>query len=257
MSTKVKKKSFKPNASAEVQFARALKQVAKNASHLVDIHIDGATIRDPRELERALTAYSEKLGPWAARQSAKMLERVAKKNKTAFRNHSKTIHAVLQTTVAKAAAGKKAAELMAEQIDLIKEIPLRSLDRAQKLAFEAYMNGSRADEVAKELLRTGEVSESDAERIARTEVARSNSVITQVRSQAAGSRQYIWRNSGDASVREAHEFYHGPGHKKDNKLDGVVFSWDSPPTLDDGSVGHPGTFPNCRCYPEPFFPDEE
>lgn len=243
-------KNFKPNRSAEVQFAKALRQVARNAGHLVDLHIDGVTIKDPKELERALNHYSEKLGPWAARQSAKMLERVAKKNKTAWKNRSKEIHAVLQTTVAQAAAGKRAALLMAEEIDLIKTIPLKAFERAQKLSLEAVYNGSRADQIAAELLRSGKVSESDAERIARTEVARANSVITQTRAQAAGSRQYVWRNSGDASVRESHKEYRG------KKLDGRVFSWDDPPTLDDGTTGHPGTFPNCRCYPEPFFPDE-
>jgi SPP1 gp7 family putative phage head morphogenesis protein len=139
---------------------------------------------------------------------------------------------------------------MQEQIDLIKAIPLRAAERAQKLAQEAIYNGTRASEVAAELARSGTVSQNDAERIARTEVARANSVITQTRAQAAGSRQYIWRNSGDASVREAHMF------RKGKKLDGQVFSWDEPPTLDDGTVGHPGTFPNCRCYPEPFFPEE-
>jgi SPP1 gp7 family putative phage head morphogenesis protein len=246
----LKSKNFKPNASAEAQFARALKQVAKQAGHIVDIHTDGAKITDPREMERALTAYAEKLGPWAARQSARMLERVAKKNKTAWKNRSHQIHEAMQTTVAKAATGKRAAELMQEQIDLIKTIPLKAGERAQKLALEAVYNGTRSDQIAMELARSGEVSESDVERIARTEVARSNSVITQTRAQAAGSRQYIWRNSGDASVREAHEF------RKGKKLDGQVFSWDEPPTLDDGTVGHPGTFPNCRCYPEPFFPEE-
>jgi len=242
-------KNFKPNQSAEAQFAKALKQVARNAAHVVEIHVDGATIRNEKEMLRVLTEYSERLGPWAARQSAKMLERVAKKNKTAWKNRSKEIHQAMQTTVARAATGKRAAELMQEQIDLVKSIPMRAAERAQTLALEAVYNGTRSSEIAAELQRQGKVSENDAERIARTEVARSNSVITQTRAQAAGSRQYIWRNSGDAAVREAHEF------RKGKKLDGQVFSWDSPPELDDGTVGHPGTFPNCRCYPEPFFPD--
>jgi SPP1 gp7 family putative phage head morphogenesis protein len=253
----LKSKQFKPNASAEAQFAKALRKVASNAAHVVEVHVDGATIQDEKNMVKVLNEYSERLTPWAARQAAKMLERVAKKNKTAWRNRSQQMHAAMQTHVAKAAAGKRAAELLQEQIDLIKSIPLRAAERAQKLAQEAFFNGTRASEIAAELARTGKVSENDAERIARTEVARSNSVITMVRAQAAGSRQYVWRNSGDAAVRESHEEYHGPGGKKNhNKLDGMVFSWDSPPKLDDGTVGHPGTFPNCRCYPEPFFPEE-
>ena len=246
----VKSKQFKSNESAERQFAAALRKVAKLSGHVVELHVDGHTIRNEQDMNRALKEYSARLDPWARRQAAKMLERVAKKNKTAWGNRSKEIHAAMQSTVAKTMVGRRAALLMQEQVDLIKSIPLRAAERAQKLALEAVYNGTRADEIAQELMRSTKVSESDAERIARTEVARSNSVITQTRAQAAGSLQYVWRNSGDAAVRESHKIYHG------KKLDGMVFSWNNPPTLDDGTTGHPGTFPNCRCYPEPFFPKE-
>lgn len=243
-------KNFKPNESAERQFAKALRQVARHAAHVVEMHVDGATIRDERKMRETLEKYAETLDPWARRQAAKMIERVATKNKTAWKTRGPEMHRAMQTIVAKTETGKRAALLMQEQVDLIKSIPLRQAERAQKLALEAFYNGTRASEIAEELARTGKVSESDAERIARTEVARSNSVITMTRAQAAGSKQYVWRNSGDAAVRESHEFYKG------KKLDGMVFSWDEPPKLDDGTIGHPGTFPNCRCYPEPFFPEE-
>jgi SPP1 gp7 family putative phage head morphogenesis protein len=239
---------FQPHNAAERMFARALKQVAKLSGHIVETHVDGHTLKNSADMKKALTEYSKRLGPWAARQSAKMLAQVSKKNAVAWKKNAKEMHAALQTNVAKADVGMKAVELMTEQVALIESIPLRAAERAQKLALEAFYNGGRASEIAEELSRSGKVSETDAIRIARTEVARANSVITQARAEAAGSKQYIWRNSGDAAVREAHKKYHG------KKLDGMVFSWDSPPTLDDGTTGHPGTFPNCRCYPEPFFP---
>lgn len=244
----LKSKQFKPNETAEKQFASALKKVAKQAGHVVELHVDGHTIKNEKEMVRVLNEYSKALGPWARRQAAKMVERVANKNKTAWGNRSKQMHAAMKTEANRAYTEAKAALLIQEQVDLIKSIPLRAAERAQKLALEAVYNGTRADEIATELQRSTKVSESDAVRIARTEVARSNSVVTQTRAQAAGSSQYVWRNSGDAAVREAHEYYRG------KKLDGMVFSWSSPPTLDDGTTGHPGTFPNCRCYPEPFFP---
>jgi uncharacterized protein with gpF-like domain len=67
---------------------------------------------------------------------------------------------------------------------------------------------------------------------------------------AVGSGQYRWHNSGDGNVRESHLKLKG------KKLQGMIFSWDAPPTLDDGMTGHPGTFPNCRCFAEPIFSDE-
>ena len=50
---------------------------------------------------------------------------------------------------------------------------------------------------------------------------------------------YTWRTAGDDKVRSAHA-----------ALDSRVFSWSNPP-----EHGHPGTEPNCRCWPEPYYGD--
>lgn len=50
---------------------------------------------------------------------------------------------------------------------------------------------------------------------------------------------YTWRTAGDHKVRNAHAALHGR-----------VFSWANP--LEHG---HPGTEPNCRCWPEPYYGD--
>lgn len=245
-------KHFKPAVNAETQFARSLRKVARHSSHIVEMHRDGDKIREA-DMDEQLIQYSKLIEPWARRQAAKMLEKVARKNKTAWNKNSKEIGKLIKEQVAEAHLGRVAASLMDEQVDLIMSLPLRAGLRVQQLAREAAYSGTRASrlsEIILEMDKTGEVSESDADRIARTEVARANSVITQTRAEAAGSTQYLWRNSGDSAVRPAHETLHG------HKLDGMVFDWKSPPTLDDGTTGHPGTFPNCRCYPEPFFPKE-
>lgn len=250
-----KAKQYSPSKGTENAFARALRKVGRVSGHLVEAHVDPhhpAQLRNTPEMQKALLAYSRTIEPWARAQSLKMLSKVIKKTKAAsvraMKKNAVEIHTHLKN-VEKSDVGKAAVDLMQEQVDLIQSIPLKAAERAQKLSMEAFYNGTRAGEVATELMRSGKVSEADANRIARTEVARSNSVIIQARSQAVGSKQYIWRNSRDESVREAHKKYHG------KKLDGMVFSWDAPPTLDDGTTGHPGTFPNCRCYPEPFFAD--
>ncbi len=246
-----KQKQFKPNQSAENKFAKALRQVARVSTHVVEAHIHGDyRLWTIGEMNRELEKYSKLITPWAARQSAKMLEAVSKKNKTAFAKQSKLMGKLLRANVAEGPVAVRAAALMAEQVALIQSIPIRAGERVQRLASEAFFKGTRSSDIAAMLEATGRVSDTDAERIARTEVARSNAAFIQARAEAVGSKQYIWRNSGDAAVRHAHKFYHG------RKLDGMVFSWDDPPTLDDGTTGHPGTFPNCRCYAEPFFPKE-
>lgn len=247
---KGREKTFHANKFAEQQFATALRRVARQAAHIVEMHTDKHRLFQEGEMMRRLRDYAEMLDPWARRQASKMIERVALKNRKAWESNSKKIGRELRKSVAQSDVGRKAAELMHEQVELIKSLPVRAGERAQKLALEAFYDGSRAAEIAKALADTGKVSDTDAVRIARTEVARANAKITQARAQAVGSQQYIWRNSQDAAVRDSHRIYQG------KKLDGMVFSWDNPPTLDDGMTGHPGTFPNCRCYAEPFFPKE-
>jgi uncharacterized protein with gpF-like domain len=38
-------------------------------------------------------------------------------------------------------------------------------------------------------------------------------------------------------------------------MEGKFVAWDKPPKLTDGTTGHAGEFPNCRCYPEPVIPE--
>ncbi len=242
--------TFRASRAAEIRFARALRKVGRVSGHIVDAHVDGHEIKDAPGMKRALAEYARLIGPWATRQSAKMLEMVSRNNQKAYAKQSKLIGRLLRTDVAEADVGRAALRTMNEQVEYIRSIPLDAGLRAQALALQASIDGSRASQVAEELARSTGVSESKADLIARTEVARANASINEARAKAVGSRQYVWRNSGDEAVRESHRVYHG------RKLDGVVFSWDSPPTLDDGTTGHPGTFPNCRCYAEPFFPDE-
>lgn len=217
----------------------------------MDAHVDGHKIVNEAEMSSALRAYSRLLHPWATKQASKMLEQVSKTNKKSYQNKAKEIGKSLKLEMSESETGKVAKALMREQVELIQSIPIRAGIRAQKLALEAAVNGTRASEIAEELMKSSQVSESVAMTIARTEVARANASINQARSVSAGSSQYIWRNSGDAAVRDSHERYRG------KKLDGMVFSWDDPPTLDDGMKGHPGTFPNCRCYSESIFNNDE
>lgn len=221
--------------------------MAKHAGHIVAVHTTGPIVNDPEGMRKALQEYSKFIDPWAKRQALKMLTQVEKANKRAYAKKAKEIGKYIKTEVAEAPIGQTAFRLMNEQVELIKSIPLKAGERAQKLAFEAAINGDRAAAIAEELQKTTKVSESSAMLIARTEVARASAFINQSRAEAVGSSQYKWRNSGDAAVRDAHKTYHG------HKLDGMVFSWNAPPTLDDGTTGHPGTFPNCRCYAEPVF----
>lgn len=251
------KGKFKPSAQAERLFYKQLKKVARASGFVVEQYVDGVRLTDSTKMQAELKRYSDLLGPWAERQSAKLLEQVQKSNKRAYVSKSKAIGTALNLGVAEKDVGEVALRLLNEQVGLIKSIPLEAGLRAQKLAYDAFLLGTRAEanadtiaEIQKQLGLSTEVAISRALLIARTETARANASFNQARAMAVGSGQYRWHNSGDGAVRESHRVLKG------KRLQGMIFSWDAPPTLDDGMKGHPGTFPNCRCFAEPVFSDE-
>lgn len=256
---KTVKGKFKPSPSAEREFAKSLKKIARASAHVVEQHVgpDGVSLFDTPEMNRLLEQYSKKIGPWARTQSAKMLAQVQKSNKRAYQNKSKALSTAITLEADDSHIGIIARALLEEQVALIKSIPIEAGRRAQEIALKNILSGTRArpdeDTVAqlqKEMGMSEEVAINRAKLIARTETARANAAINQVRAMSVGSGQYRWHNSGDASVRHSHKTLRG------KRLQGMIFSWDDPPTLDDGMTGHPGTFPNCRCFAEPVFDTE-
>ncbi len=223
----------------------ALRKVGKTAGHIVEAHTSGDKINEPLNMQEALRAYSKLIDPWARRQAAKMLEAVSKSNRKSFASKSKKIHALLKENMAHLQVGEVAAQLMHEQVELIKSIPLQAGIRAQELSTKAVYEGRRASEIAEELSKSTKVSESKAMLIARTEVARANASITQARAQSAGAHAYIWRTTMDGAERDSHA-----------KMNGKYVEYSKPPTLSDGTTGHAGTFPNCRCYQDVQFDDD-
>lgn len=110
---------------------------------------------------------------------------------------------------------------------------------------EAMPGGVRASETAKEIERTGDVTRSRADLIARTETTRAATSMVEARARHVGSEGYIWRTVGDVDVREIHK-----------KLEGKFVRWDSPPVAgENGERAHAGAIYNCRCWPEPVIPD--
>lgn len=249
---------FKPSVTAEREFYRALRKVAHTSGHIIDRFVEGdLKIWHEKQMQVALEDYARLIEPWAARQSAKLLAQVQKSNKRAYTVKSKAIGLALDLGVAEQAVGSQAMRLLNEQVGLIKSIPTEAGLRAQKIAYEAFLAGTRAEvnsdtleELKKQLGLTTEVAANRAMLISRTETARANAAFNQSRAMAVGSSQYRWHNSGDSAVRHSHRVYKG------RPLQGMIFSWDDPPTLSDGMKGHPGSFPNCRCFAEPIFAGE-
>lgn len=195
-------------------------------------------------LRQALGRYSDLLTPWAAAVSGRVISEIDQQNATAWQRHSRDMGHALRREIANTQTGAAMRQLQAEQVALIKSLPIEAGERVQRLATQGLYTGSRASELAKQIGRTGEVTASRATLIARTETTRASTTLTQVRADAVGATMFIWRTAEDADVRPSHR-----------KLNGRPFRWDDPPECDPGQHALPGCIWNCRCYAEPIIPD--
>jgi SPP1 gp7 family putative phage head morphogenesis protein len=218
--------------------------VAKQVGAIVKGLAPGGYVTDIGPITRALTAYGELIAPWAMNVARYMIADVSRRNEKVWFQVSKEMGSELRREIQNAPTGAVFQQLQNEQVKLIKSLPLEAAKRVHELTQKGLSDSTRASEIAKEILRTGEVTESRARLIARTEVSRAASNLTQARARFAGSSHYVWRTSEDFDVRESHA-----------AMDGKVVAWDSPPTL-DGLTGHAGTLPNCRCFPIPLLPND-
>lgn len=202
-------------------------------------------VKDVGAINKALLAYAELIEPWARNVAAYMLADVGRRNEKMWQQLSGDMGKALRVELTHAPTGRIFAALMNEQVELITSLPREAAQRVTKLAQESLVTSSRADAIAKEIMRSGEVTASRATLIARTEVARAASGLTEARARFAGSEGYIWRTSDDGTVRDTHR-----------AQEGKYVRWDSPPKTDLGlDPYHAGQGPNCRCYPEPVLPN--
>lgn len=121
-------------------------------------------------------------------------------------------------------------------VSLIKNIPQDIIAKLQKAYGEGVsFRGTEVEEYVKERLGKR------AKLIIRTESAKLNSALTEVRSLKLGLRAYIWSTSEDRRVRASHKM-----------MDGVLVFWGTRLELDK-MVGNAGNYPNCRCVPLSVF----
>ncbi|AHB77583.1 MULTISPECIES: phage head morphogenesis protein [Pandoraea] len=227
--------------ATEARYRTQLRKIASHVAALVN-GVDDDLAGVPT-LEQVLRQYSDALDGWARRAAAQMLDDVARNDASAWSRLSDEIGRALSDEIRNAPTGQTLFQLMEEQVGLIKSIPLDAARRVHELAIDGLSTGRRAADISRDIQNSGGVVKSRADLIARTEVSRSASSLTEARARHVGSEGYFWRTAGDGDVRHSHA-----------EMEGKYVRWDSPPTL-DGMTGHAGCFPNCRCYPEPDLPD--
>lgn len=232
--TKEQRAKFNASIRIERDFARHLRKIAASIGHKVE-QFDPMDAGEMSALQHLLKQYSELIRPWAKAVSRRMLADVSRKDEREWNKVSKRMSEGIRAEVHKnSVTGKLLRALHAEQVELITSLPLEAAQRVHDLTLKGLESSVRAADIAREIMRSGEVTKSRANLIARTEVARTSSLLTESRAKSIGSEGYIWRTSRDQDVRLSHK-----------KMEGKFVRWDSPPTLTDGTTTHAGQIYNC------------
>lgn len=240
-----KKRKANPVKSSRVErvYGSQLKAIARNIGTIVNGY-DPADPMSYSMVSNVLNAYAQALEPWAKVTARRMVEALNNEDIKGWRRITSEMGAAIREEIANAPTGKVMQQLMTEQVTLIKSLPIEAAQRVHELAVKSIEDSTRASTYVAEIMRSGEIARSRAMLIARTEVSRATTTLTQARAEYAGSNGYIWRTAHDGDVR--------PSHKA---MNGKFVNWNDPPTLDN-LTGHAGSLPNCRCYPEVVLKDE-
>lgn len=127
-------------------------------------------------------------------------------------------------------------------VELIGSVAEQQIDQVFEVVSEAVRAGSRVEDLAEQIEERFGVATSRARLIARDQVLKANSALTQTRMTAVGVTQYKWSTSRDERVRPMHR-----------ELEGTIQSWSDPPVTDPkGNRNHPGEDYQCRCVAVPF-----
>ncbi len=226
---------------AERDFARSLKSIADQVGTLIDAFPAGDPSSEPG-LIALLEKYAEALTPWAERTARAMLLEVNERDRESWRSLGNAISLQLHRDLRDAPVGEAMRALLDEQVTLITSLPREAAERVHTLTLQGLEDSTRAagNSPRDRVQRRGGFTKSRAMLIARTEVSRTASLLTQTRAEAVGSEGYQWETSKDGAVRPSHR-----------AMQGKFVRWNDPPMLDD-LTGHAGALPNCRCWPRPI-----
>ena len=136
-----------------------------------------------------------------------------------------------------------------QNANLIKTLPNDVAQKVVKSIEEEVLKGKRARSIEKIIRQdTDKHSRASARLIARTEVSKTQSALTQARAQTLDLQWYVWRTALDGKrVRASHRL-----------MEGVLVNWHDPPSPEqlagEKNVGyyHAGNIWNCRCYSDPL-----
>ena len=238
-----------PKLIIEKRYIRSIQRIMKQFELLAQGK------REPEEILEAWRDYAQSADFRKAAEdiARKMVTSLFSDGQKSWReaaqvnSKGKAIYAALQQELT-GPVGAVYYSLIAQNSKLIGTLPEDVAAQVTAYIAKEQQKGRRASEIAQEITRLfPEKTKARAELIARTEVSKASTALTQTRSEMLGLGWYVWRTSEDQRVRDSHEL-----------MEGVVVAWRNPPSPEalnhERNYGyyHAGNTFNCRCYPEPL-----
>lgn len=242
----MQRKDWKYNSSVEKRLAEALISLTRP----VDAIAHSATSYQDLRGKILKISKTPEWREFSWNESVKMVKGITTQNSRTWREaaknsrRSKEIHTILRGELYHHTGF---IQLIRENSKIITSLPVKLAEEITERASTRFMEGMRSDQILKEIKAAAPgMAISKAQLIARTETAKAQAAVTQIRSEELGINWYVWRTSEDQRVRSSHKH-----------MDAVLCRYDNPPSpevlIGMKSQGHygPGEIYNCRCYAEP------
>lgn len=189
----------------------------------------------------------------AARLAANMVTMVAQGNSRSWReaatkaSKGRLIYNMLKNEL-NGGLGQRLHSIIQSNADYISTLPSNIAQRTTAYIQRETLKGRRSEDIMNDIKPYMQhLKNFEIQRIARTEVAKTDTAITRVRAESIGLNWYEWETSHDARVRPSHKI-----------MNGVLINWNDPPSPEslahEKSVGHygAGEIYNCRCVALPI-----
>lgn len=248
----LRRRNLRPNRKTlelERWYRNRLKQVAE----IIEVvAADTWRVDAPQEsadqLEARLREYSASLNQWATIIAREFLGRAASNDWAVWRGMSELLGNAQRREIERIEQGEEFELMLELERELITSLPIEAAEKAQTMARQGMYESKRFEDIYQDILRLGDITESRAILIARTETSRARTEFTKLRAEKINSPGFIWRTVGDGTVRPTHKV-----------LNGKFFPWNQPPLCDYRGNGEPvfalpGCVWNCRCIAIPLIP---
>lgn len=239
-----------PKMMIEKRYARSIKKLFEEFENIIKAFTNPDDILSALVDYTATKAFKKAAGDIAMKMVTHLFNDGQRTWREAARVNSqgREIYELLKNELNTTPMGALYYELIQSNALLITTLPDEISYQVIGEVMEMQQQGKRANEIAEEIKKLfPETTKARAKLIARTEVSKASTALTQARCDYMDIKWYVWKTSSDARVRKSHDH-----------MDNVLINWNDPPSpeklagLPEYGKYHAGNTFNCRCYPEPL-----